>query len=211
MEKEAMKEEYEKQLANMRQGAVKALDSNNEQNMELKMEIGQITASLNATEKELIDAQSLYREKTKSLQSVQHKLDETVKQCTDLDDRLKKERQQIQSLNAMMNEKDSDIVKLREEMQRILAEDAEKTELMKESQINQQELEQQIGAKHSIITRLEAELENISQQFSDFRLKYESLQDDHQILSDVQSTLEYQKLECDEKMEALTKEITEYE
>merc|ERR1712130_941595 len=70
MEKEAMKEEYEKQLANMRQGAVKALDTNNEQNMELKMEISQIKASLNATEKELIDTQSLHREQTKELQTM---------------------------------------------------------------------------------------------------------------------------------------------
>ena len=49
MEKEAMRDEYEKQLENMRQGAVRALDSNNEQTMELKMKIAQLTAKMDAT------------------------------------------------------------------------------------------------------------------------------------------------------------------
>merc|ERR1712228_947287 len=180
-------------------------------NMELKMEISQIKASLKATEKELIDTQSLHREQTKALQTMTNKMDESNKHCNDLQNRLNAETQQISQLNASINDKDNDIEKLREEIQRILIEDAEKTELMKECQTNQQELEQQIGAKHSIITRLEAEFENISQQLSDFKLKYESLQDDHQILSDVQSTLEFQKLESDEKMEALNGEIEKYQ
>merc|ERR1719384_152957 len=115
-----MKDEYEKQLANMRLGAVKALDTNNEQNMELKMEIRQITASLHATEKELTDTQAAHREQTKELQTMMQKMDESMANCKTLEQRLSEECQHISELNTMIKNKDTDIDNLGEEMQRIL-------------------------------------------------------------------------------------------
>ena len=208
MEKEAMKDEYEKQLENMRQGAVRALDSNNEQTMELKMQIAQLNAKMDATEKELIDSQSQCREQTKQLKIINDNLKKTNSNFNELQSNFNNQIQEIKQLNCCINDKNDDIESLKKEITEIENESNQKQILLNMAQTTQQELENKIGEKHSMINRLEAELETISQEFSDLKLEYSSLQDDHQILSDVQQTLQYQKTEIDEKIKENNKEIT---
>jgi len=85
----------------------------------------------------------------------------------------------------------------------------EQNKLINDDKTIQNELENEICAKHSILTRLEAENETVRREFADLKLNYDSLQDDHQILNDVHSTLEYQKNENEEKMMALNKELND--
>merc|ERR1712113_31830 len=121
MEKEAMKDEYEKQLENVKEGAVKALDSNNEHTMSLKMKIAQLTAKMDATEKELIDNQSRYREQIKLFNTATNNLNDKNKILSELEITSMNQNKEIEQLKNVINDKDDDIYKLKEEIKQIVA------------------------------------------------------------------------------------------
>ena len=120
---------------------------------------------------------------------------------------MQRSNEQISQLNGVINDKDDDIEQLKQQIKQFEDDSMQKQSLLNMAQAQQQELENKIGENHSVINRLEAELETVSQQFDDLKLEYPSFQDDHQILSDVQETLEYQKRELDDKMEEKNKEM----
>eukprot|EP00485_Elphidium_margaritaceum_P020241 CAMPEP_0202726768 /NCGR_PEP_ID=MMETSP1385-20130828/184781_1 /ASSEMBLY_ACC=CAM_ASM_000861 /TAXON_ID=933848 /ORGANISM="Elphidium margaritaceum" /LENGTH=1774 /DNA_ID=CAMNT_0049392995 /DNA_START=32 /DNA_END=5356 /DNA_ORIENTATION=- len=178
-EKEAMKCETEKQLENMRLGAVAALDSNTEQTMELSLKMSEMTAKLDVTEAELQTTQQHNREQ--------------LKQIAELTEKCEQGTQEIQSTRVALNEKETNVSVLRQELERL---QSAQNEWLTQTQC----YEQQVDEKQAQMHRLQSEMDSITQQFEDVKLQYSSLQDDHQILSDVQETLEYQKTEQQQKL-----------
>eukprot|EP01084_Bolivina_argentea_P256591 432055_1 len=207
MEKEAMKEEYEKQLEDTRQGAVRALDSNNEESMQLKMDIAQLRAQMEATEKALLENQAQHREQRKTVECITAELEEKNGTIDALKRTFEDEKEAQLALEDAIRNRDETMDGLRAEIEQREVQMKQAEAALHAAECKQNELENKIGEKHSSITRLEAEMETISQELSDFELQYSSLQDDHQILSDVHSTLEYQKAQMDERVQEYEAQI----
>merc|ERR1712154_248070 len=180
----------------------KELESNNEHTLRLKIEINQLSDSLNVTKEELMETESIKKEQNKLLQSTRNTLQQKNNSLHEMEQILKNHDEKISELKQIINDKDGDIDKLKQAQK-------EQNKLINDHKTIQNELENEICAKHSILTRLEAENETVRREFADLKLNYDSLQDDHQILNDVHSTLEYQKNENEEKMMALNKEMND--